>query len=122
MGWKYKSVSEDQTKFTNLNVFENLSFIPKSYYLANKIIFLANIDPDLQNKVLDTVDSKKFIGMDTMNFGYYQRKSLDKAFNRIDLLTINELELGLITKKNSLDKSLKYIFDKYSLKYLIVKG
>lgn len=123
-GGKYKSVSEDpETKFTNLNVFENFDpFIPKSYYLANKIIFLANIDPDLQNKVLDTVDSKKFIGMDTMNFWILsKRKSLDKAFNRIDLLTINELELGLITKKNSLDKSLKYIFDKYSLKYLIVK-
>ena len=98
-GGKYKSISEDpETKFTNLNVFENFQpIIPTSYKLKNKIVFLANIDPDLQNTVLDSLDSKKFIGMDTMNFWINsKRKSLDRAFNRINLLTINELELGVI--------------------------
>ena len=83
---------------------------------------MANIDPDLQNKVLDSLDSKKFIGMDTMNFWINsKRKSLDKAFKRINLLTINELELGLITKKKSLEKSLEYIFNRYPIKFLVVK-
>ena len=83
---------------------------------------LANIDPDLQNKVLDSLDSKKFIGMDTMNFWINsKRKSLDKAFKRINLLTINELELSLITKKKSLEKSLEYIFNRYPIKFLVVK-
>ena len=54
-GGKYKSISEDpETRFTNLNVFENFQpIIPSSYKIKNKIVFLANIDPDLQNKVLD---------------------------------------------------------------------
>ena len=123
-GGKYKSISEDpETKFTNLNVFENFQpIIPTSYKLKNKIVFLANIDPDLQNKVLDSLDSKKFIGMDTMNFWINsKRKSLDRAFERINLLTINELELGLITKKKSLEKSLEYIFNRYPIKFLVVK-
>jgi len=123
-GGKYKSISEDpETKFTNLNVFENFKpSIPDSYVRNNKIIFLANIDPDLQNNVLDSMKKKKFIGLDTMNFWILsKRKSLDRALNKIDLLTINELELSLISNKKSFKKSIQYIFNNYPIKYLIVK-
>ena len=66
----YKTISEDpETRFTNLNVFENFQpEIPNSYKKNNKILFLANIDPDLQNKILDGSSANKFIGLDTMNF------------------------------------------------------
>ena len=39
-GGKYKSISEDpETRFTNLNVFENFQpIIPSSYKIKNKIV------------------------------------------------------------------------------------
>ena len=123
-GGVYKTISEDpETRFTNLNVFENFQpEIPNSYKKNNKILFLANIDPDLQNKILDGSSANKFIGLDTMNFWIAsKRRSLFKAIQRVDLLTINELELKLITKKDSLERAFSDIFKKFKIKYLIVK-
>jgi len=123
-GGVYKTISEDpETRFTNLNVFEDFQpQIPNSYKKNNKILFLANIDPDLQNKILDESSANKFIGLDTMNFWIAsKRRSLFKAIQRVDLLTINELELKLITKKDSLERAFSDIFKKFKIKYLIVK-
>ena len=123
-GGVYKTISEDpETRFTNLNVFEDFQpEIPNSYKKNNKILFLANIDPDLQNKILDESSANKFIGLDTMNFWIAsKRRSLFKAIQRVDLLTINELELKLITKKDSLERAFSDIFKKFKIKYLIVK-
>jgi len=123
-GGVYKTISEDpETRFTNLNVFQDFQpEIPSSYKKNNKILFLANIDPDLQNKILDDSSTNKFIGLDTMNFWISsKRRSLFKAIQRVDLLTINELELKLITNKDSLEKAFSDIFKKFKIKYLIVK-
>tara|TARA_B100000700_G_scaffold330716_1_gene458587 strand:- start:2263 stop:3165 length:903 start_codon:yes stop_codon:yes gene_type:complete len=122
-GGVYNTFSEDpETKFTKLNVFEHFApEIPKSYSNGS-ILFLANIDPSLQNKVIDLYPKPRIVGMDTMNFWINSKKrELDKILKRVDILTINELELRLIGKKDSLEGCLKVLRKKYKIRFLIIK-
>jgi|AP95_1055475.scaffolds.fasta_scaffold00202_6 sugar/nucleoside kinase (ribokinase family) len=123
-GGTYNTFSEDpETRFTNLNVFKKFSpHIPTSYPKENAILFLANIDPVLQNKVLDLYPKPRIVGLDTMNFWINsKRKELFKILNRIDILTINELELRLIGRKKSIQDCCKVITKDLKIKFLIVK-
>jgi sugar/nucleoside kinase (ribokinase family) len=123
-GGTYNTFSEDpETRFTHLNVFEKFSpDIPGSYPQKNAILFLANIDPALQNKVLNLYHDPRIVGLDTMNFWINsKRKELSKILKKIDILTINELELKLLGRKDSLHDSLKVLIEELQIKFIIVK-
>lgn len=97
---KYENdMNEAITLDTKLNVFENFNPELPDSYKNSKYVFLANIDPDLQHKVLDQVDSAKLVGADTMNFWIDSKlDSLKKLLSRVDLLLINEGELRALAK------------------------
>jgi len=58
-----------------------------------KSIFLANVDPDIQGKLLDMMKSPKLVGLDSMNFWIkHKRKSLLKVLKRIDMFVANDAE------------------------------
>lgn len=82
-----------ETLFTHLNVFSDFDpEIPASLRSA-EVVFLANIHPTLQAKVLDQVTAPRFVAMDTMNFWIDgARAELDAVIARVDLLFINDEE------------------------------
>jgi len=93
-----------------------------SYNEKGSILFLANIDPVLQNKVIKISKKPRVIGLDTMNFWIgTKRKSLLQILKKIDILTINELELKLLGRKKSLSDCLKVLTNDLSIRFLIVK-
>lgn len=96
---KYEGdLNEAQTLKTDLNVFEH--FDPKlpDNYKDSQFVFLANIDPDLQLKVLEQVRTPLLVGSDTMNLWINIKKSaLEKVLERIHALIINEGEAKLLT-------------------------
>ena len=77
---------------TALNVFESFDpEIPREYADAN-YVFLGNIDPTLQTKVLDQT-SAKVVAMDTMNYWIdTAMDALKNVIERVDLLFINDEE------------------------------
>lgn len=86
-------LNDAETIETRLNVFS--SFDPKlpRRYRETRYLFLANIDPDLQLKVLSQVKSPKLIALDTMNFWIAKkRESLKKVMRLVDVVIINEAE------------------------------
>lgn len=95
-----------QTLKTELNVFEAFSpKVPPQFKKPN-ILFLANVDPTLQYKVIDQVEKPALIALDTMNFWIQGKKDeLKKVLSRIDFLTINEGEARLLTGQSSLKKA-----------------
>lgn len=97
---------------THLNVFE--SFQPKlpDHYRDPKILFLANIDPDLQRHVVEQAGKPDFIALDTMNLWIDIKKdSLTKTISLVDMVTINESEARMFTGQANLRKAAKMIQD-----------
>jgi len=114
-------LNEARTLDTQLNVFQD--FKPKlpSSYKASPVVFLANIDPDLQREVLGQVESPQLIAMDTMNFWISgKRDSLLETLKLVDILLINEGEVRQLTEEPSLVKAARKIFS-YGPKTVVVK-
>lgn len=96
---------------TDLNCL--LSFNPditKSYKDIDTL-FLANIDPDIQGRILDDLDQDpSLVVLDTMNYWIETKKtSLLKVLKRIDILTINEGEARMLSGQFSLVQAARVI-------------
>lgn len=86
-------LNEAHTLDTQLNVFQ--SFRPRipDSYKKKRIVFLANIDPDLQREVLAQVEKPALVACDTMNFWIEgKREALVETLRRVDILIINDGE------------------------------
>ncbi len=103
-------LNEAKTLDTHLNVLADFDpDLPESYRDA-EFLFLANIDPVLQQKVMDQVKNPKLIALDTMNF--WIDGSLDelkKSLERIDMLIINEGEARQLAGTPNLVKAAEKI-------------
>lgn len=78
---------------TQLNVFQDFAPELPGDSRGAPFVFLANIDPDLQMKVLDQVESPRLVVADTMNFWIEtKRQRVLDVLKRIDLLIINDGE------------------------------
>ena len=84
-------------------------------------MFLGNIDPDLQLKVLEQVESPEFIAADTIEC-YLEDKPdrFKEVLKRINLLFINDSEALLFTKKLSTISAARSLLE-YGPEYVIVK-
>src|SRR3954462_7482921 len=63
-----QNLNEAKTLSTALNVFEHFDPKLSERHQSSPYIFLANIDPILQQRVLDQVKSPRLIALDSMNF------------------------------------------------------
>ncbi len=122
--WKGRygeNLNEAQTLDTQLNVFADFAPELPEHFRDTPYVFLANIHPELQLRVLDQVRSPKLIGMDTMNLWInIERERLLKLLPRIDVLTINDGEARLLAGEANVVKSARAI-QKMGVKNLIVK-
>src|SRR5207245_3673729 len=83
-----------QTLDTQLNVFEHFS--PKLGARARKAerIFLGNIDPELQMRVLDHAERPHLVAADTMNYCITSRRAPPLSLlPRVDVPVVNGSEL-----------------------------
>lgn len=103
--WKGKyegDLSEAITLQTDLNVFEHFNPILPNNFRDSTHVFLANIDPVLQMRVLDQIERPQLVALDTMNFWISSKMNDVKALlKKIDLLFINEGEAKLLTSKSN---------------------
>src|SRR3972149_2592184 len=61
------NLNDRETLFTELNVFESFQpELPPSYREVD-IVFLGNMHPSLQASVLEQVESKRVVGLDSLN-------------------------------------------------------
>ncbi|MBX2996490.1 MAG: sugar kinase [Bdellovibrionaceae bacterium] len=91
-------MNEAITLKTELNVFETFDPVLPAHYKDSKFVFLANISPDLQGKVLDQCEKPLLVGMDTMNFWISSKlDDLKKTLKRVDIALINEGEAMMLT-------------------------
>jgi sugar/nucleoside kinase (ribokinase family) len=93
-----RDMNEAITLSTHLNVFETFHPAIPTAYQDSQVVFLANIDPELQLQVLEQVKKPRLVAADTMNYWIQSKKSaLLKVLERIDIALLNELELRQLT-------------------------
>jgi len=122
--WKGKygyDLNEAITLDTKLNVFENFTPVIPFEYKNADYVFLANIDPELQSKVLAAVESPKLVALDTMNFWIEGKpEALKKALGKIDILIINDAETREFAKEPNIVLAARKILE-LGPKMIIVK-
>ena len=86
-------LNEAKTLETQLNVFAAFQpEIPKAYK-ESELVFLANIDPDLQRQVLGQVSLPRLVAADTMNYWINGKpEALRETLKLVDILLINDAE------------------------------
>lgn len=95
---------------TQLNVFATFHPELPQDYRKPRIVFLANIDPDLQVEVLDQVEGAELSVLDTMNFWITSKKeSLLKAISRVNVVCMNEAEARQLVGSYSLLRAAREI-------------
>jgi sugar/nucleoside kinase (ribokinase family) len=99
-GWDLNSrVTHD----TRLGVFEGFQPKLSDRSRASDVLFLANIQPDLQREVRAQLPDARFVALDSMNLWIEQaRDSLVSAIRSVDCLILNDAELRELTGKPNL--------------------
>lgn len=109
------------TLLTELNVFERFDPVIPEKYRKARFVLLGNIDPVLQLKVLEQMESPKFVVCDTMNFWIEGKKAeLLEVLKKVHVLIINDSEARLLSQEPNLIKAAKMIMQ-LGPKYLIIK-
>jgi sugar/nucleoside kinase (ribokinase family) len=99
-----------ETLDTRLNVFETFSPKLSPAARASDLLFLANIQPELQAQVLDAVDGPTFTALDSMNLWIdIARDALVSVIERVDCLILNDAELRQLTAKPNLIRAAREI-------------
>lgn len=106
---------------TRLGVFADFEpKIPEQFREA-EWVFLGNIDPELQIRVLDQVRSPRLVACDTMNLWIdIKRERLLELLQRVDLLLVNDGEARQLSGEHNLARAARWILDQ-GPRYLIIK-
>jgi sugar/nucleoside kinase (ribokinase family) len=99
-GWDLNS---RETLDTQLGVFEGFQPKLSDASRASDVLFLANIQPDLQREVRSQLPAAKFVALDSMNLWIdIARDSLVAAIESVDCVILNDAELRQLTGKPNL--------------------
>ncbi|HXW58987.1 MAG TPA: PfkB family carbohydrate kinase [Solirubrobacteraceae bacterium] len=99
-GWDLNS---RDTLATELGVFEGFQPKLSGSSRDSEILFLANIQPDLQREVRAQLPGARFVALDSMNLWIdTARDSLLQAIASVDCVILNDAELRQLTRKPNL--------------------
>ena len=99
-GWDLNS---RETLDTQLGVFEGFQPKLSERSRSSDVLFLANIQPDLQRDVRSQLPDARFVALDSMNLWIdIARDSLVSAIRSVDCVILNDAELRQLTGKPNL--------------------
>jgi sugar/nucleoside kinase (ribokinase family) len=106
---------------TELNVFADFKPKLSDQSKSARLVFLGNIQPDLQREVREQVPGAELVALDTMNLWIdIARESLLKTIEGVDVVIINDAEARQLTGIPNLIKAARTILS-WGPKALIVK-
>ncbi len=114
-------LNEAHTLDTKLNVFETFRPRIPDAYRSPDLLFLGNIDPELQLDVLQKLSRPPLVACDTMNFWINgKRDALWRVLEQVDILIINDGEARALGEDSNLVKVAKKVLAR-GPKHLIIK-
>jgi len=82
-----------ETINTDLGVFGDWEPAVPAAFADSEFVFLANILPEIQGRMLEQVRAPKAVALDTMNYWIERRRAaLAEVMTRVDIVTVNEAE------------------------------
>jgi sugar/nucleoside kinase (ribokinase family) len=106
---------------TQLNVFAD--FRPKLSDESKRarMVFLGNIQPDLQSEVRERLRGAELVALDTMNYWITSvPEQVEAAIRRVDVVIINDAEARMLSKEPNLIKAAREILS-WGPRALVVK-
>ncbi len=95
---------------TQLNVFADFAPIIREEHRRTEMLFLGNIDPDLQRLVLEQMERPRLVACDTMNYWITRTpKSLRRTLSMVDLVIVNDSEVRDLAGERNLFKAARII-------------
>lgn len=92
-----------RTLRTDLNALARFDPVVPPAYQPAPFLFLANMQPTLQLRVLDQMRRPRFVAADTMDLWIRTaRRDLERVLKRVDLLTLNDAEVRELTGRQNL--------------------
>lgn len=116
-------LSSRETLETRLGVFAD--FDPKLpvAFRDTPYVFLGNIHPELQLKVLDQMTGPKLVACDTMNYWIDSaRPKLMDVLKRVDLLIINDEEARQLSGDWNVHRAAKWVLKQGPAKVVVKRG
>lgn len=111
------------THETQLGVFEHFEPTLPPQYRDADFVFLANINPQLQLRVLDQVRHPRLVLCDTMNLWInIAREAVWEIFKRVDIAVLNDGEARLLTEEDNLLRAGKKLLESGPKHVIIKKG
>jgi sugar/nucleoside kinase (ribokinase family) len=106
-GW---DLNDRETLDTQLGVFADFQPKLSETSRASDVLFLANIQPDLQREVRAQWAGSGFVAMDSMNLWIETaRDSLIETIGGVDCLMLNDAELRQLTREPNLVRAAKQV-------------
>lgn len=103
-------LNEARTLATDLNVLATFRPSIAADYRETDVVFLANIDPEIQLDVLRQVKRPRLVACDTMNYWISSKPdALKRTLREVDLLTINEAEIRQLAGEAGLVKAARAV-------------
>ena len=99
-----------ETTETRLGVFASFDPVVPARWRDCEVIFLGNIDPELQLGVLDQVRAPKLVAADTMNYWIERTpEALLRVLPRLDVLLVNDEEARQLVGEDDLARAARRI-------------
>jgi sugar/nucleoside kinase (ribokinase family) len=107
-----RDVNVRHTLQTDLNVFEHFEPSLSEESAAADVVFLANIQPDLQREVREQCTRARFVAMDSMNLWIdIAHESLLRTISLVDGVILNDGELKQLTDEPNLVRAARKVLD-----------
>ena len=84
-------------------------------------IFLANVDPDIQEELLHKMRNPKLVGLDSMNYWiHHKRKELIRLLKHVDIYVANDQEARTLSGEDNIIKAARTLKN-YGAKMILIK-
>lgn len=111
------------TVSTELNVFRDFEPTLPEEYRDTPFVFLGNIDPALQMRILRQVRRPRLVALDTMNFWIENSPGLLKeAISQVDILIVNEGEIRELSGEYNLVRAARAVMGWGPRRVVIKRG
>jgi sugar/nucleoside kinase (ribokinase family) len=122
-GRYHEDMNVRDTLDLQLNVFADFRPSLSEDIRRAPIVFLANIDPRLQDSVLEQFDDPTLVACDTMNHWIDSaRVPLEALLPRVDLLVLNDEEARQLSGEQNISRAARRILDLGPRSVLVKRG